>query len=156
MTPVKRTTKKAATAETVKASTKKAAETVKTETKKAAETVKTETKKAADAVKEETKKVTAAVKEETKKVSEAVKEEPKKAEAKKAAPKKAAAKKTPQVKTYVEFFGKQISTQAIAEQIENQNTDKKIETLEIYVKPEENAAYYVINGEGNDSFRIDL
>ena len=26
----------------------------------------------------------------------------------------------------------------------------------VYVKPEENAAYYVINGEGSDSYRIDL
>ena len=68
------------------------------------------------------------------------------------------AKKAAETKTavYVEFFGKQISTAAIVEQIKNQNSDKKIETLDVYVKPEENAAYYVINGEGSDSYRIDL
>lgn len=115
MTPVKKTTKKAA------------------ETTAAAKTTAT-AKKAAETTAEAPKKV----------VRKTVR--------------KTAAKKAAETKTavYVEFFGKQISTSAIVEQIKNQNSDKKIETLDVYVKPEENAAYYVINGEGSDSYKIDL
>ena len=112
MTPVKKTTKKAA--ETTAAKT-------------------TTAKKAAETTAEAPKKV--------------VRKTVRKTVAKKAETKTA---------VYVEFFGKQISTSAIVEQITNQNSDKKIETLDVYVKPEENAAYYVINGEGSDSYRIDL
>lgn len=112
MTPVKKTTKKAA--ETTAAKT-------------------TTAKKAAETTAEAPKKV--------------VRKTVRKTVAKKAETKTA---------VYVEFFGKQISTSAIVEQIKNQNSDKKIETLDVYVKPEENAAYYVINGEGSDSYRIDL
>ena len=31
-----------------------------------------------------------------------------------------------------------------------------IKTIEIYVKPEENAAYYVVNGVGADDYKIEL
>ena len=31
-----------------------------------------------------------------------------------------------------------------------------IKSMELYISPEQNAAYYVVNGEGSDDFRIDL
>ena len=33
---------------------------------------------------------------------------------------------------------------------------KVVNDFKVYVKPEENAAYYTVNGEGSDEFRIDL
>ena len=31
-----------------------------------------------------------------------------------------------------------------------------IKTIEVYVKPEENVAYYVVNGEGSDDWKVSL
>ncbi len=109
--------------------------------------VKKTTKKAAE--------TTAAKTTTAKKAAETTAEAPKKV-VRKTVRKTVAKKAETKTAVYVEFFGKQISTSAIVEQIKNQNSDKKIETLDVYVKPEENAAYYVINGEGSDSYRIDL
>lgn len=36
------------------------------------------------------------------------------------------------------------------------NKGTVIETIEIYVKPEEHAAYYVVNGEGSDQYKVML
>lgn len=33
---------------------------------------------------------------------------------------------------------------------------KHVTDFKVYVKPEEHAAYYTVNGEGSDEFRIDL
>ena len=32
----------------------------------------------------------------------------------------------------------------------------QIETISVYVKPEENAAYYAVNGAGSEEYRIQL
>ena len=32
----------------------------------------------------------------------------------------------------------------------------EIKTIEVYVKPEENVAYYVVNGEGSDDYKVTL
>lgn len=155
--------------ETVTATAKTTAAPV--EEKKAAETV-----KKTEAVKEEAEKKTEAPKDEAEKKTEAPKEEAakkteasaKKAEpAKKApvkkteAPKKAAAKKEePEMKAsvFVEYEGKQIAAKDVLETAKNdyisKHEDAVIETIELYVKPEENAAYYVVNGEGCEEFKI--
>ena len=39
---------------------------------------------------------------------------------------------------------------------ESMNKGAVIETIEIYVKPEEHAAYYVVNGEGSDQYKVML
>ena len=36
------------------------------------------------------------------------------------------------------------------------NPDGEIKTIDIYVKPEENVAYYVVNGEGSGDYKIQL
>ena len=36
------------------------------------------------------------------------------------------------------------------------NKGTVIETIEIYVKPEEHTAYYVVNGEGSDQYKVML
>ena len=117
--------------------------------------------KAAEVVKEAVKEApvkVAPVKEETVKAE--------KAPAKKAAaPKKAAAKTTSKAtktekaektaasqNVYIQFAGKELLAQDIAEQAKNAwvaegHRASSIKSLDIYVKPEEFAAYYVINGK---------
>ena len=148
-------------------SAKKVTETEKKATPvKAAESVSSKTTVAAKApVKEVEVKAAAPAKE------AAVKEE--KAPAKKtAAPKKtapkAAAKTTKTAKTakeavsqnvYIQFAGKEVKTGELVEQVKAQWTAEghrvsSITSLEVYVKPEDNAAYYVINGKENG--KVDL
>jgi len=89
--------------------------------------------------------------------AEAVKEE---------APKKSAAKKTtakkeePEVTFTIQYHNKDISAcqvlEAAKKAYEKTNPDVEIKTLDLYVKPEEGAAYYVVNGEGSGDYKINL
>lgn len=129
---------------------------------KTVETVKTET--VAPAVKAEVKEtVKEAPKAEVK--AEAVKAE-KKAEVK-AAPKKRGPKpKTEKTEkkeavqnVYVQFAGKEILTADLAAQVTEKwvalgHRASSIKELNLYVKPEDSAAYYVINGK--ESGKIEL
>lgn len=131
---------------------------------KTVEIVKTET--AAPAVKAEVKEtVKEAPKAEVK--SEAVKAEAPKAEKKaevKAAPKKRgpkpkAEKKEAVQNVYVQFAGKEILTADLAAQVTEKwvalgHRASSIKELNLYVKPEDSAAYYVINGK--ESGKIEL
>ena len=69
-------------------------------------------------------------------------------------------KKAADVTITVEFAGRQAVITDLAAKAEAAykaiNADAEINTLDIYVKPEENAAYYVVNGEGSADFRIEL
>ena len=110
--------------------------------------------------------VVAEKKEEVKKEAPVKKAPAKKAaSAKKAAPAK---KETPEKKVvakkeatlYVQFADKSYSTEElvkIAEDVWVYDLGKKasdIKTVEIYVKPEESRAYFVVNGAENGSFLI--
>ena len=129
-----------------------------------------ETAKAETAVKAETE-VKEAPKAET--VKAEVKAEPAKAEAPKTEAKKAPAKRGPKPKTeakkaekkeavqnvYVQFAGKEISTAALTELVTEKwvalgHRASSIKSLDLYVKPEDSAAYYVINGK--ESGKIEL
>ena len=95
----------------------------------------------------------AEVKAETK--TEAPKAEEPKKETKKAPAKRAAAK---DIKTsvVVQFAGKEVTEKELIAAVKKAYTKKgnkvgDIKTIEIYVKPEENAAYYVVNGVGMDT-----
>ena len=121
---------------------------------KTAETVKTvKTETAAPAVK-------AGVKETVK--AEAPKAEKKaevKAEPKKRGPKPKAEKKEAVQNVYVQFAGKEILTADLAAQVTEKwvalgHRASSIKELNLYVKPEDNAAYYVINGK--ESGKIEL
>ena len=94
-----------------------------------------------------------------------------KAEAKKAEePKKETAKKTPAKRTtakdiktsvVVQFAGKEVAEKDLIAAVKKAYTKKgnkvgDIKTIEIYVKPEESAAYYVVNGVGADDYKIEL
>ena len=126
---------------------------VKAEAKKVetpAAEVKTEVKAAKPAAKKETvKKET--VKKETAKKAPAKKETAKKAPAKKAALK---------AEVQVQFAGKSYSQEdlvKIAQDVWQYDLNQKVSDLtsvELYVKPEEQAVYYVMNKEFTGSFAI--
>ena len=79
--------------------------------------------------------------------------------AKKPATKKATVKAEKVVETYVEFAGNQVLLSSVEDRVKaayvaEGHRESSIKTLKVYVKPEENAAYYVIN-EDNVG-RVDL
>lgn len=126
MTPVKKTTKKA---ETVKAAP-------------AAETAVEKT--AAPAAPEAEKKT-------------------KKAPARKAAPKKEAASKkaeAPAASVTIEFAGRQFAAKEVLEKACSSykagHKDAEIKTIDLYIQPEQNVAYYVVNGEGSEDYKVEL
>ena len=121
-------------------------------------------KMAAAPVSNNTVEAEAAVKAEAK--AEAPKAEAKKAEE----PKMETAKKTPAKRTtakdiktsvVVPFAGKEVAEKDLIAAVKKAYTKKgnkvgDIKTIEIYVKPEESAAYYVVNGVGADDYKIEL
>ncbi len=108
--------------------------------------------------------VTAAVAAET--VTEAVAEAPAEKPVKKPAAKKAAAAKKPAAKTAkaapketvkIQFGADEYDYAEIKKAVEADYKSKvkgRIKTVEIYIKPEDKAVYYVVNGDFTD--KIDL
>ena len=90
----------------------------------------------------------------------------KKAPAKKAAaPRKTAARKAPAKKAaatevYVQFSGKEIYAKDVVESVkkiwteEMGKKEEELEDLKVYIKPEDNGAYYVINGDTTGFFGL--
>lgn len=123
----------------------------KTETKAAAKTAATKT-----AAKAETK--TTAKKTTTKKTATKTAKTTTKAATKKAATKKADI----ETSVAVQFLGKEIFTanlieevkKAWVEQFEGKLSD--IKSIELYIKPEEMKAYFVVNGSSNENYFINL
>ena len=115
------------------------------------------TEKAAANITEEKKEVKTEVKPEVKaETKPEVKEETKasvekKAPAKKAPAKKTTAKKDIKVKAVVEYYGKQVEEKDMIAAVKKAWTKSgrkvaDIKTIDLYIKPEEGAVYYVING----------
>ncbi|MDO4265152.1 MAG: DUF6465 family protein [Eubacteriales bacterium] len=109
--------------------------------------------------------VAADVKEEVKKAEAVVEklEKPVKApRAKKApkAPKQASVARNLKTKLVFQFDGKDVDADAVMKKAEKAAQkvckDKQVKSLEVYVNGHENAAYYVVNGEGGDDYRIEL
>ena len=84
----------------------------------------------------------------------------KKAAAKAPAEKKTAKKAEPVIKTILQVDGKDfdLSTVAVDALKKYKSTHKRkvVNEFVVYVKPEDNAAYYTVNGEGQDDFKVDL
>ena len=77
------------------------------------------------------------------------------AEVKKAAPaKKRTAAKKPTVNAVLQYAGKELSVDALAETAKSAWTGDAIKELTLYIKPEENRVYCVVNGEEAGSFEI--
>lgn len=136
--PRKRTVAKTAAAKEVKAQAAAAEKEVK-EAEAKAEAVKPEEKEAL--VKKPAAKKPAAAKKET--------------------VKKTASKKEAKVSVFVQYLGKEISAESLAAEARKAfvaagHKEDEIETIDVYVKPEENAAYYAVNGIGSEEYRIQL
>ncbi len=102
--------------------------------------------------------VKAAVAEPVKAVEEtaaAVTEE-KKPAAKKPAAKKPAAKKpaAPESKVVVQFGGSEVNTDELVEKAKIASEVKSIKKVDVYVKPEVNKVYYVVNGDTFGDFDL--
>ncbi|WP_051199177.1 MULTISPECIES: DUF6465 family protein [Butyrivibrio] len=141
ITEVKTPEVKTTTAETKKAPAKKA--TAKKTTTKKATAKKTTTKKAASTAKKATATKTAAKKTTTKKATA------KKTTAKKTTTRKAATK--PNVMIEIQYSYKHISNEELVQKsLDNYQYDlkgdpSKVKKLSIYVKPQEDKAYYVVD-----------
>lgn len=141
---------KAAPAKETKAPAKKAPA-------KKAPAKKAEPKAAAPAAKKETVK-----KETVKKEAEPVKKEAaKKAPAKTAAAKKPAAKKAePKAAVHFQFDGRDLVAKDVLDQAvkayKSAHKGVEVKEIELYIVANEGAAYYVVNGEQNDDFKIIL
>ncbi|MGN0550612.1 MAG: DUF6465 family protein [Acutalibacteraceae bacterium] len=99
------------------------------------------------------------------KAAEPAKAEAKTTAAKKAPAKKAPAKKTtkkaePKVSVVIEFDGGQEAVDSIIENVKAtyaaNGGKEEIKTLEIFVKPEERKAYFVVNGELDSNNQMDV
>lgn len=104
------------------------------------------------AAKKATPKKAAPSKKETAKKETSKKESSTKKTTKKTADKVEKASKILIPQVIFQFLGNELDANAIAKQakeawIAEGNSEASIETLAIYIKPEEAAAYYVINGE---------
>lgn len=83
----------------------------------------------------------------------------KKPAAKKAPAKKAAAKKETGDKVVLQYNGKDIEMKAVVEAAKadyKAKTKKTATNVVVYVKPEDNAAYYTVAGKGAEDFKVDL
>lgn len=126
-----------------------AAESAKVEKTTAAVAAKAE--KAAAAAKAKAEKAAAAAAAKAEKAAAAAAAKAEKA----AAAAKAKAEKAPvvrkrskkaEVKLYVQYQGRETSQEELVEAVKAAWTGEEIERLELYVKPEDGAVYYVING----------
>ena len=149
----KRTTKKA---ETMAA--KKAAKTVAEVKATAAAEVKAEPSKA-EAVKAATESVKETAKEAVKETAKAPAKTAGKAEAKKPAVRRTAKKAAVAAEEiFIQYAGKEFTTKDVVANVKKawtEITGKKeedIQDIKVYVKTEENKAYYVVNGEAEGHY----
>ena len=156
--------KNAAAAVNKEAAKKEVKTTVAEETAEKVTAVEKVAEKAAE-VKEAVKEKVAEVKETTKaaKAETAEKAEPKKTPGRKAAVKE---------EFVLEFAGKQITQEEIKKKVKEnwtkvqknkikdiktiRNGSRVIKTIKVFLQPENSCAYYTINDEGNDSYKIEL
>ena len=148
--------KNAAAAVNKEAAKKEVKTTVAEETAEKVTAVEKVAEKAAE-VKEAVKEKVAEVKETTK-AAKAAKAETAEKAAEKTTGRKAAVKE----EFVLEFAGKQITQEEIKKKVKEnwtkvqKNKIKDIKTIKVFLQPENSCAYYTINDEGNDSYKIEL
>ena len=163
----KRTTKKAETMAAKKAAKSvaevkaTAAAEVKAEPSKA-EAVKTAVVETVKAATETVKAATETVKETAKEAAKETVKAPAKAAAPKAEAKKPAARRTRKAvvteEVFLQYAGKEFTTKDLVSEVKKawtEMTGKKeedIQDIKVYVKTEENKAYYVVNGEAEGHY----
>ena len=74
--------------------------------------------------------------------------------------KPAAPKAEPKMSAIVQFGGMEFNVAEITEKAykayKDEHKRKAVKEFTVYVKPEENVAYYTVNGEGSDDFKVEL
>ena len=74
--------------------------------------------------------------------------------------KPAAPKAEPKMTVVVQVGGQEFNVAEITEKAyaayKADHKRKTVKEFTVYVKPEENVAYYTVNGEGSDDFKIEL
>jgi len=83
------------------------------------------------------------------------------AAAKEPAAKKAPAKKVePKTSVMIEYAGKTVAAKdviaAAQKAYKKANKGVVIKKIEVYIKPEENVAYYVVNGDASADYKVEL
>ena len=108
-------------------------------------------------------KTTAAKKEPVKKDTvkkETVKREAEKKEVKAPAKKTAAKKAEPKAEVHFQFDGKDLVAKDVLDRAvkayKSNHKGVEIKTIELYIVANEGTAYYVVNGEANDDFKVVL
>ncbi len=130
--------------------------------KTAKETVESVKKTAEAVVAAAEEKAEETIKEVASKAKKTKKEAEVKADEVKTAVKKARTvkKAEPKVAVTVEFAGRQFLAKDIRDAVlkayKKANKGVEIKTVEIYIKPEESAAYYVVNGDAQPEYKIEL
>ena len=71
------------------------------------------------------------------------------------APKKAAAKPAA-VKMLLQFNGCEFDISKLSEKVVKAANAPEGADIVVYVKPEDGAAYYTVNGEGSEAFKVEL
>ena len=140
--------KKTVNTETVKETAKKTAEVVKQAAKETGAVAKKAAKETADSVKKTAKETSTATKKVVKETTEAVKKTAKKEYTKLALK-----------ETYIQVGGNEYKETEILKKVEESflaagHKITSMKSLQLYVKPEDGAAYYVVNGEITG--RVDL
>lgn len=83
-----------------------------------------------------------------------------KSEVKKPSTKKTKIEADPKVNAIVEYEGRSILIKNIVSKAvkayKKANKGVVIKKVDVYIKPEENAAYYVINGDSSPSYKVEL
>ncbi len=124
-------------------------------TKKAAAEAETKAVKAAETVAEEAKEVKKPAAKKTTAKKTAAKAAPKADEAK--AEKKPAAKKTTAktaASVYIQLDGAEVTSDALVEKAKAHSGVKSAKKIDVYVRPEINMVYYVIDGETFGNFEL--
>jgi len=138
----------------VEKAVEKATDAVKAEVKKAEEKAAPVVKKVANTAKTTTTKATKAATKKAEEVKSAA-EEVKAEVTKKVAAKKTTSTKQKKTNVFIQYNFQEISEDALITRIvdkwvaETGKRESSIKTLDVYIKPEDNAAYYVINGQGS-------
>ena len=140
--------KKTVNTETVKETAKKTAEVVKQAAKETTTVAKKAAKETADSVKKTAKETSTATKKAVKETTAAVKKTAKKEYTKLALK-----------ETYIQVGGNEYKETEILKKVEESflaagHKITSMKSLQLYVKPEDGAAYYVVNGEITG--RVDL
>lgn len=109
---------------------------------------------------EETVKVTA-TKEKASVKAAAPKQEEKKSVKKTAAPVKqeAAVTSEPKATVTIEYAGGSIQARSILDralEAFKAGHSEEVKTIDLYIQPEQGVAYYVVNGEGSEEYKVSL